>query len=219
MFERYSEKARRVIFFARYFAAQSGSPDIESEILLMGLLREDKGLGNRFLGSPWVAEEVWKKIQQRKPAREKFSGPVDIPLSSTSKRVLTFAVEEAELLSSKVIRTEHILLGLLREEGCLAAEILHEYGVGLTETRGELLRVPNTESGGKEFVRELGPRPPEVAELKNKIKSIRERMEEAIRNHDFASARAYSEGERGEQDKLFALYRQYELDDWIYGLD
>lgn len=219
MFERYSERARRVIFFARYFAARSGSPEIESDLLLMGLLREDKGLGNRFLGSPWVAEEVWKKIQQRKPAREKFSGPVDIPLSSKSKRALRFAAEEADLLSSKVIRTGHILLGLLREERCLAAEILHDYGFHLTEIRGELLRVPNNESGGEEFVREPGPRPPEVAELKNKIKSIRERMEVAIGNHDFASARAYSEEEGREQDKLFALYQQYGLTDWIYGLE
>lgn len=156
MFERYSEKARRVIFFARYFAARSGSPEIESERLLIGLLREDKGLGNRFLGSPWVAEEVWKEIQQRKPASEKIPGPVEIPLSATSKRALRFTAEEAELLSSKVIRTEHVLLGLLREEGCLAAEILHEHGVRLTETRAELLRVPN-ESGGREFVRELAP--------------------------------------------------------------
>src|ERR1039457_6672075 len=49
MFERYTEKARRVIFFARYEASQFGSPYIESEHLLMGILREDKGLTNRFL--------------------------------------------------------------------------------------------------------------------------------------------------------------------------
>lgn len=204
MFERYSEKARRVILFARYFAARSGSPEIESELLLMGLLREDKNLGNRFLGSPWVAEEVWKKIQQRKPAREKIPGPVEIPLSATSKRALRFTAEEAELLSSKVIRTEHILLSLLREEGCFAAEILHEYGVRLTETRAELLRVPN-ESGGREFVREFGHRPPEVAELKERVKSIKDRMEEAISNHDFATARACSDEECKERDKLLAL--------------
>ncbi len=51
MFERYTEKARRVIFFARYEASQFGSPNIESEHMLMGLLREDKGLTNRFLRS------------------------------------------------------------------------------------------------------------------------------------------------------------------------
>jgi ATP-dependent Clp protease ATP-binding subunit ClpC len=51
MFERYTEKARRVIFFARYEASQFGSPYIETEHLLLGLLREDKALTNRFLRS------------------------------------------------------------------------------------------------------------------------------------------------------------------------
>jgi len=217
MFERYSERARRVIFFAHYFAGRTGSPEIESELLLLGLLREDKGLGNRFLGSPWVGEEVWKKIQQRKPAREKFSGSVDIPLNATSKRVLTFVAEEAARLSSKVIRTEHILLGLLREEGCLAAEILHEYGVRLAEARGELLRVPHNESIREEFVREQDPLPKDVVELQSRIKSIMQLMEEAIGNHDFAAAKRYSEEEGKERDKLFDLYQQYGLLDWIYG--
>ena len=49
MFEKYTEKARRVIFFARYEASQFGSPYIETEHLLLGLLREDKALTNRFL--------------------------------------------------------------------------------------------------------------------------------------------------------------------------
>lgn len=216
MFERYSEKARSVIFFARFFAAQSGSCEIESELLLMGLLREDKGLGSRFLGSPWVAEEVWKKVQQRRPAREKIAASVEIPLSGTSKRALILAAEEADLLSSRIIRTEHILLGLLREEKCLATEILRDYGIHLADVRAELRRVPNNESRGEKFVRELGPRSPEVAELKERVKSIKDRMEEAICNHDFAAARAYSDEECKERDKLLALYEQYGLLDWIY---
>lgn len=216
MFERYSEKARRVIFFARYFAARTGSPEIESELLLLGLLREDKSLGNRFLGSPWAGEEVWKKIQQKRPAREKIAASVEIPLSSASRRALILGAEEADLLSSRIIRTEHLLLGLLREEKCLATEILHDYGVYLGEVRAELLRDPNNESRGEEFVRELGPRPPEVAELKNRIKSIRDRMEEAIGNHDFPTAKAYSDEEGKECDKLFAFYQQYGLLNWIY---
>ena len=216
MFERYGESARRVIFFARYFAARTGSSEIHSELFLLGLLREDKVLGNRFLGSPWAGEEVWKKIQQRKPAREKVSGPVDIPLSSTSKSALIHAAEEADLLSSKTIRTEHLLLGLLRQEKCFAAEILHEFGVRLTKTRDELRRAPNSDSWSEEFVREPSPRPPEVVELKSRIESIRRRMEEAISNHDFDAARKYSDEEDRERDKLFALYRQYQLIDWVY---
>jgi hypothetical protein len=58
MFERYTEKARRVIFFARYEASQFGSPYIESEHLLLGIVREDKTLTNRFLRSQVACREI-----------------------------------------------------------------------------------------------------------------------------------------------------------------
>lgn len=60
MFERYSEPARRVIFFSRYMAHHLGSPEIETGQLLLGLLRADMGLARRFFGSPWAAEKVWE---------------------------------------------------------------------------------------------------------------------------------------------------------------
>jgi ATP-dependent Clp protease ATP-binding subunit ClpC len=63
MFERYTEKARRVIFFARYEASQFGSPYIETEHLLLGLLREDKALTNRFLRSHASVESIRKQIE------------------------------------------------------------------------------------------------------------------------------------------------------------
>ena len=61
MFERYTEKARRVIFFARYEASQFGSPYIETEHLLLGLLREDKALTNRFLRSHASVESIRRR--------------------------------------------------------------------------------------------------------------------------------------------------------------
>ena len=140
MFERYTEKARRVIFFARYEASQFGSSDIETEHLLLGLLREDKALTNRFLRSHASVETIRKQIEGRSPIREKVSTSVDLPLSQECKRVLAYAAEEAERLSHKYIGTEHLLLGLLREDKCLAAEILHERGLRLSALREELSR-------------------------------------------------------------------------------
>ena len=81
MFERYTEKARRVIFFARYEASQFGSPYIETEHLLLGLLREDKALTNRFLRSHASIDSIRKQIEGRTPIREKASTSVDLPLS------------------------------------------------------------------------------------------------------------------------------------------
>ena len=140
MFERYTEKARRVIFFARYEASQFGSPYIETEHLLLGLLREDKALTNRFLRSHGSVESIRKQIEGRTAIREKVSTSVDLPLSQESKRVLAYAAEEAERLAHKHIGTEHLLLGLLREEKCFAAEILHERGLRLSTLREELSR-------------------------------------------------------------------------------
>ena len=116
MFERYTEKARRVIFFARYEASQFGSPYIETEHLLLGLLREDKALTNRFLRSHASVESIRKQIEAHTTIREKVSTSVDLPLSNECKRVLAYAAEEAERLGHKHIGTEHLLLGLLRED-------------------------------------------------------------------------------------------------------
>src|SRR5438105_8873015 len=140
MFERYTEKARRVIFFARYEASQFGSPYMESEHLLLGLLREDKALANRFLRSHAAVDSIRKQIEGHATIREKVSTSVDLPLSHECKRVLAYGAEEAERLNHKYIGTEHLLLGLLREEKCFAAEILHERGLRLSAIREELAR-------------------------------------------------------------------------------
>jgi ATP-dependent Clp protease ATP-binding subunit ClpC len=216
MFERYSETARHVIHSSRYMAGRVGSPEIETEHLLLGLLRTDKVLARRFLGSPWAAEAVWRKIEQSKPIREKTLGPREVPLSNASKHVLVFAAEEADLLSNKNVCTEHLLLGLLRDEKCFATEILHEREIRLASTREELKRTPHDDSGTEKFVRERGSLPGDVVELQTRIKSIVSHMEDAIANHDFAKARAYSDEEGRERDKLYLLYQQYGLADWIY---
>ncbi|MBZ5515987.1 MAG: ATP-dependent Clp protease ATP-binding subunit [Acidobacteriia bacterium] len=143
MFERYTEKARRVIFFARYEASQFGSPYIETEHLLLGLLREDKALTNRFLRSHASIESIRRQIEGRTTVREKVSTSVDLPLSPECKRVLAYAAEEAERLQHKHIGTEHLLLGLLREDKSFAAEILHERGLRLSTIREELSRTQN----------------------------------------------------------------------------
>jgi ATP-dependent Clp protease ATP-binding subunit ClpC len=141
MFERYTEKARRVIFFARYEASALGSPYIESEHLLLGILREDKALTARFLRSQVAS--IRKQVEDETPTREKTSTSVDLPLSNESKRAMEYAAEEADRLAHKYIGTEHLLIGLLREEKCFAERILVERGVQLSQVREELARQPH----------------------------------------------------------------------------
>jgi ATP-dependent Clp protease ATP-binding subunit ClpC len=139
MFEKYTEKARRVIFFARYETSQLGARRIETEHVLLGLLREDKALSSRFFPHAEAAlESIRRQIEGRSSVREKISTSVELPLSDESKRVLTYAAEEADRLMCNYIGTEHILLGLLREEKSLASEILYENGLRLSRVREEL---------------------------------------------------------------------------------
>lgn len=135
MFERYTEKARRAVFFARYEATQYGSPYIETEYLLLGLLREDRALSHRLLLTHATAESIRKRIDEVTTIREGVSTSMDLPLSNESKRALAYAAEEAERLSHKHIGTEHLLLGLLREQRCVAAVILNDIGIDLEKAR------------------------------------------------------------------------------------
>jgi ATP-dependent Clp protease ATP-binding subunit ClpC len=147
MFERYTEKARRVIFFARYEASQFGSPFIETEHVLLGIVREDKALSHRFVGADASFEAVRRQVEQHTTIRESVSTSVDLPLSNESKRVLAYAAEEAERLAHKHIGTEHLLLGLLREENSFAASLLRERGLQLHAVREELVKSAHVVQG------------------------------------------------------------------------
>jgi ATP-dependent Clp protease ATP-binding subunit ClpC len=142
MFERYTERARRVIFFSRYEASQFGSRSIETQHLLLGLIREDKNLTNRFLTNIQL-EGIRPKIESLSEIREKVSTSIDLPLSNECKRILAYSNEEAERLGHRHIGTEHLLLGMLREESCVAARLLYESGLRLETLREELARNPD----------------------------------------------------------------------------
>jgi hypothetical protein len=135
VFEQYTEKARRAIFFSRYEASQLGSSYIETEHLLLGLIREG-ALHDRLSQSPsHVGESVRKQIESQTPVREKISASVDMPLSLESVRVLAYAFEEASALQHEMIDADHLLLGLLREKGCFAATLLQQRGIDLESYR------------------------------------------------------------------------------------
>ncbi len=153
MFERYTEKARRVIFFARYEASQLGSPFIETEHVLLGLLREAPDLQVRFLSGPdgGRAEAIRQRIIEITASRPRFDTSQDLPLSHESKRVLSYAAEECARLSHPHIGPEHVFLGLLREEKCLAADVLHERGVRLSQVREDIAGSGPSEGGWTGF--------------------------------------------------------------------
>jgi hypothetical protein len=136
MFERFTEKARRVIFFGRYETSQFGASFIQTEHLLLGVLREDTAMVLRTHLDP---ESVRKEVESRSAIGERVSTSVDLPLSAQCKRALAYAAEEAEALGHSFIDTGHLLLGLIREETSMAAIVLRQQGVNY-ETLREIVR-------------------------------------------------------------------------------
>lgn len=139
MFERYTEKARRTICFARYEALRMGAPAIDAEHLLLGLLREEASVLNRLPSAHVSLPSVRRQVEQHTPFHH-MGAPVavEIPLSVEARRVLRRAAEEAGALSQSTVKPEHLLLGLLREEGSLCAQVLWESGVEYAAVRKEL---------------------------------------------------------------------------------
>lgn len=144
MFERFTEKARRIIFFARYEASQYGSPFIETEHLLLGLLREDGLLVLRFLQPKTTAIEFRAQIEAQIFRRESISTFVEVPLTDESKKVLIRAKEEADKLRHQHIGTEHLLLGMLGIPNSLAARLLVESGADVNAIRKQIGETPGS---------------------------------------------------------------------------
>jgi ATP-dependent Clp protease ATP-binding subunit ClpC len=144
MFERYTERARRVLFFSRYEASQFGSASIESEHLLLGLLRENSGPGAHLLeGLP--PDQLRLEIEGRIARRGRVDTSVDIPFSAEMKRALNYAMQEADRLGDPHIGTEHLLLGVLLTKTSLAASILLEHGLSPTGLRRRIADLPKGE--------------------------------------------------------------------------
>src|SRR6478736_1636566 len=140
MFEKYNEKARRALFFARYEASKLGSKVIESEHLLLGILREGediiKEIFARFNVKP---EEVRREIEGDRIFVERISSTAELPLSEESKKILAYASHEAESMMHPYVGTEHLLIGLLRVDGCVAGRLLTARGFNLYGVREETI--------------------------------------------------------------------------------
>ena len=141
MFERFTPLARQAVYFARYEASQFGASSIESEHLLLGVLRADQALSARLLGSNANPESLRACIQKQQPTRQTVSTSVDMPLSHESRRAMVYANQESAGQRGD-IGLAHLLLGLMREEQCFAARLLRESGVTIEQLREEVNRPP-----------------------------------------------------------------------------
>ena len=142
MFERFTEQARRGLFFAREEASQLGSLRIDTEHLLLGLTRDGKGLTNCLFADAGTAlDDIRHEVLRRVPARPKTSTSQEMPFSAAAERVLQHSAEEADRLLHDYLGTEHLRLGLLSEEGSVAADVLTSRGLRLDTVREQIVKL------------------------------------------------------------------------------
>ncbi len=164
MFERYTDAARRAIFFARDEAGHAGSPFIAPEHLLLGLFRTDATLAADMLGTAESADSIRGKIVASYTPGEPLPDHVGMRVNPAGARALGFAAEEADQLGHKNITPGHLILGLLREEDCLAAQLLRSNGLSLADARTRVRDEPT-------------PPPQKIS-----LAGLRDRFTEATRN-------------------------------------
>ena len=144
MFERYARSARQALFYARYEAGNHGSRAIETEHVLLGVLSEDERTVDGLLARAQLSREsVLRETESRTAKWSLLTYSTEIPFSVESKRVIQFAIEEADRLGRPFVGAEHLLLALLRSKGTVAASILSDLGMRLKVAREGILAFPN----------------------------------------------------------------------------
>ena len=151
----FTDRVRKVLQMAREEAARLHHEYVGTEHILLGLIREGEGVAAAVLQNLNVdLEEIQQKIEEtvKKGKAAAATGP-DLPYTSRAKKVLELAMTEARELNHSYVGTEHLLLGLLREEKGIAAQVLTDAGVNLEQSRAETLRLlgsdmPQTQQPG-----------------------------------------------------------------------
>jgi ATP-dependent Clp protease ATP-binding subunit ClpC len=148
----FSERVRRILAMSREEAARLRHEYVGTEHMLLGILREGEGVASTVLANLAVDAEALRQVIEstiRAGAHQQTTGP-DLPYTSRAKKALECAMSEARELRHAYVGSEHLLLGLLREEKGIAAQVLVAAGVTLAAARAETLRVlgSGTDDGG-----------------------------------------------------------------------
>jgi ATP-dependent Clp protease ATP-binding subunit ClpC len=171
----FTERVRKVLAMAREEAARLHHEYVGTEHILLGLIREGEGVAAQVLQNLSVElDDIQQKIEEtvKKGKAGQTTGP-DLPYTSRAKKVLELAMSEARELNHSYVGTEHLLLGLLREEKGIAAQVLTDAGVNLDAARAETLRILGTEmpQGGAQGQQAAGAAPQSQTPPKGEKKS------------------------------------------------
>jgi ATP-dependent Clp protease ATP-binding subunit ClpC len=140
MFERFTEKAIKVIMLAQEEARRLGHNFVGTEQILLGLIGEGTGIGPKVLKAMGVNLKDARQEVEKIIGRGSGFVAVEIPFTPRAKRVLELSLEEARQLGHNYIGTEHLLLGLIREGEGVAARVLENLGVDLSKVRSQIIK-------------------------------------------------------------------------------
>lgn len=147
MWQRFTERARKVVFYAQEEAGRLGENYVSTEHLLLGLVRENDSVAARILDKIGVSLGRIRSEIERQVVHGDGRLSQDMQLTPRAKRVIDLAYDEARQLNNNYIGTEHLLLGLIREGEGLAGRVLSKLGVDLDRTRREVMHM---QEGGAE---------------------------------------------------------------------
>jgi ATP-dependent Clp protease ATP-binding subunit ClpA len=209
MWQRFTERARRVILLGQEEAGKTNSPHVGTEHLLLGLMREAEGVGAQLLIKMGVTPERVRQEIAKEIERGHEPSSSEPKLTQRAKRVLELAAEEARLMRHNYIGTEHLLLALVREKEGTAGQVLRHLGLDLEKARQEVSAylgrdewaTPTTpepplkpkwsrSEGEKDWVLRILPRllPPELRELETALHHIQLDVASAVAKNDYETA-------------------------------
>jgi ATP-dependent Clp protease ATP-binding subunit ClpA len=222
VFERFTDRARRVVVLAQEEARLLNHNYIGTEHILLGLIHEGQGVAAMSLESLGISLEA-VRAQVEEIVGQGQSAPVGhIPFTPRAKKVLELSLREALQLGHNYIGTEHILLGLIREGEGVAAQVLVKLGADLSRVRQQVIQVLSSYAGGKATAEEAGARtrlvrmtvPEELRQAEVELAQVRRDKEAAIEAEDFEQAAALRDQERQLLRRVTELERA-----WTAGVD
>jgi ATP-dependent Clp protease ATP-binding subunit ClpA len=221
MFERFTDRARRVIVLAQEEARLLNHNDIGTEHLLLGLAHEGQGVAAKALESLGISLEAVRAQVQEIVGRGQRGPSGHIPFTPRAKKVLELSLRESQQLGHNYIGTEHLLLGLVREGEGVAAQVLVKLGADLSRVRQQVIGLLSGYASGKEAAEQAGEQagartrlvhmtvPDDLREAEEQLVQVRRQKEAAIMGQDFERAAALRDQERQLLGRLAEREREW----------
>ena len=222
MFERFTDRARRVVVLAQEEARMLNHNYIGTEHILLGLIHEGEGVAAKALESLGISLEGVRQQVEEIIGQGQQAPSGHIPFTPRAKKVLELAFREARALGHDYIGTEHILLGLIRESDGVAAQVLVRLGADLNRAREQVIQLLEEGQGDDDILARVGlldrrlaaierwvGMRPNLDDLDQEIAQARREKQAAIDRDDFEVAVA-----RRDEEKQGRAARAAREDEW-----